>query len=145
ALSELMLDTPGMEPAQREEFLRIIVAESERLSRLVNQVLDLARIEAGLADWHPAEIDMNQLVADAVRATAELFRARGAVVELRAEPVPPITADPDRLTQVMLNLLSNAAKFMPESGGRVEVRLHADADAVTVEVCDNGPGVPEDE
>ncbi|MFO1208712.1 MAG: sensor histidine kinase [Amaricoccus sp.] len=143
ALSELMLDTTDMEAAQREEFLRIIVSESERLTRLVNQVLDLAKIEAGAAEWHSTDVDMRALVTDAVRATAELFRERGAevVVDL-PDFVPTLRADPDRLTQVMLNLLSNAAKFVPREGGRVEVGLRREGDWLVVSVADNGPGVP---
>ena len=124
ALSELMLDAPEMGPAQREKFLRIVVSESERLSRLVNQVLDMAKIESGLAEWHSADVDMRALVENAVNTTSELFRERGARVELSlADDVPQIRADPDRLTQVMVNLLSNAAKFVPAEGGRVDVGL----------------------
>ena len=93
ALSELMLDTPDMDAEQRTEFLGIIVSESERLSRLVNQVLDLAKIEAGAAEWHSTDVDMRALVQDAVRASAELFRARGAVVTL---DLPARGADPAR-------------------------------------------------
>ena len=146
ALSELMLDTPDMEAGQREEFLRIVVSESERLSRLVNQVLDMAKIESGHAEWHNTDVDMRTLVANAVRATSELFRERGAVVELSLpDHVPLIRADPDRLTQVMLNLLSNAAKFVPAEGGRVDVVLRTDGDGLVVEVRDNGPGVPPSE
>jgi len=147
ALSELMLDAPDMEEAQREEFLGIVVSESERLSRLVNQVLDMAKIESGHAEWHNADVDMRALVGDAVRATSELFRARGAVIELDLPvAVPVIRADPDRLTQVMLNLLSNAAKFMPEAGGRIGVVLRVEDAGLVVEVRDNGPGVqPEDQ
>ena len=86
---------------------------------------------------------MRALVADAARATAELFRERGAsvVLDLPAA-VPLIRADPDRLTQVMLNLLSNAAKFVPRQDGRVEVALRRDAGDLVVSVRDNGPGVP---
>lgn len=143
ALSELMLDNPDIDGEQRQEFLRIIVSESERLTRLVNQVLDLAKIEAGAAEWHGADVDMRALVADAVRATAEFFHARGATVSLDLpDSVPPIRADPDRLTQVMLNLLSNAAKFVPGENGRVDVALRAGPDDITVRVRDNGPGVP---
>ncbi len=143
ALSELMLDTPDMEAEQRQDFLRIIVAESERLGRLVNQVLDMAKIESGHAEWHSTDVDLRTLVADAVKATAELARAKGAEIVLTApDTVPAIKADPDRLTQVMLNLISNAAKFVPAQGGRIEVRLIADADGLEVQVEDNGPGVP---
>ncbi|MFQ8434063.1 sensor histidine kinase, partial [Amaricoccus sp. W119] len=146
ALSELMLDDPEMEAEQRQEFNQIIVSESERLTRLVNQVLDLAKIEAGHAEWHNAEVDLRALIRDAGRATAELFRERGAELVLDLpEAVPPLWADPDRLTQVVLNLLSNAAKFVPGEGGRVDVTLRDEGDALAVSVCDNGPGVPEEE
>ncbi|MFO1104472.1 MAG: sensor histidine kinase [Amaricoccus sp.] len=144
ALSELMLDNPDLEPAERAEFLGIIVAESERLGRLVNQVLDMAKIESGLADWHSEDVDLRALIGAAVRATAELFRARGAEVVLRLPgSVPAVRADPDRLTQVLLNLLSNAAKFVPEGRGRVELRLTEEPGGLVVAVADNGPGVPE--
>ncbi len=146
ALSELMVDDPSMDPAQRQQFLSIIVAESERLSRLVSQVLDLAKIESGHAEWHNSDVDMRELLTHAMKTTAELFRERGATVQLEMpETVRAIRADADRLTQVILNLLSNAAKFVPTGEGRVDVRLRTDASGLTVEVCDNGPGVPPEE
>lgn len=144
ALSELMLDTPDMTDAERAEFLRIIVAESERLGRLVNQVLDMAKLEAGHMDWAVVEVDLRALVAAAARASSELFRARGAVLAEDLPPaVPVIRGDPDRLTQVLLNLLSNAAKFVPEGRGRATVRLREEPEALVVEVTDNGPGIAE--
>jgi len=143
ALAELMRDDPDMEPEQREQFLSIIVGEGERLSRLVNQVLDMAKIESGRAEWRNADVDLRALIEHAAVTTAELFRERKAELVLDLPPsVPLLRADPDRLLQVMLNLLSNAAKFVPVPGGRVEVRLRADPDAARVEVHDNGPGVP---
>ena len=143
ALSELMLDAPEMDAAQRANFLRILVSESERLSRLVNQVLDMAKIESGLAEWHSADVDMRALVENAVATTSELFRERGARVEVSLPPkAPPVRADPDRLMQVMVNLLSNASKFVPAKEGRVDVALRCEGDGVVVEVRDNGPGVP---
>ncbi|PZQ48115.1 MAG: histidine kinase [Rhodovulum sulfidophilum] len=146
ALSELMLDAPEMEPAEREEFLRIIVSESERLTRLVNQVLDLARIESGQAEWRSEPVDLRAIISDAARSMAELVREKGAVLALDLPPsVPSVAADPDRLTQVMLNLLSNAAKFIPAEGGLVTVALREEPGALTVSVRDNGPGVPPDE
>ena len=143
ALAELMVDDPGMESGQRQQFIGIIVAETERLSRLVNQVLDMAKIESGHAEWHDADVDLHTLVEHAMQTTREMFRERGAEVVLRASPpLPPLRVDPDRLTQVLLNLLSNAAKFVPAVGGRVEVRLARGERGVSVEVQDNGPGVP---
>ena len=143
AFAELMRDDPDMDAAQRQQFLALVVAETERLSRLVNQVLDMAKIESGHGEWRNDEIDLRQLVAHAVQTTSQLFNERGAVVAVeQPDTVPALRADRDRLLQVMINLLSNAAKFVPEGAGRVTVTLRADARAATVEVRDNGPGVP---
>ena len=143
ALAELMRDEPAMDVDQRQQFLGIVVGEAERLSRLVNQVLDMAKIESGHAEWHSTDIDLRQLLTHAAQATAELFRERGATLALQMpDHVQPLRADPDRLLQVLLNLLSNAAKFVPPSGGQVALRLMLTDTGVRVEVHDNGPGVP---
>ena len=151
ALAELMLDdvragesgAESMDRQQRETFLAIIVAETERLGRLVNQVLDMAKIESGHAEWHNAELDLVELIRRSAQTIAELLRERGAALELEL-PEQPVTllADADRLTQVMLNLLSNAAKFVPVGSGRIRVSLLQRDDRLEVEVQDNGPGVP---
>lgn len=142
ALAELMRDDPGMDAAQRSQFIAIIVSETERLSRLVNQVLDMAKIESGHAEWHNTEVDLGALVQQAVVTTSELFRERQTQVNVHVPAVPLVLlADPDRLTQVLLNLLSNAAKFVPVPGGRVDVSLSGDDAGATVVVRDNGPGV----
>lgn len=146
ALAELMLDDAQMPAEQRQQFIGIVVAEAERLSRLVNQVLDLAKIEAGRAEWHDAEVDMRALVLQAVETTRELFREHGCAIELSlpapdAPAAPIVRADPDKLKQVMLNLLSNAVKFVPAHAGLVRVELDMAPSALTVSVTDNGPGV----
>ena len=146
ALAELMLDDAAMDTEQRQQFLAIVVGETERLTRLVNQVLDMAKIESGNAEWRNAEVDLRALLSQAVQTTGELFRERGVTVALQVPPqLRALHADPDRLMQVMLNLLSNAAKFVPGHGGHVEVRLIADDAGATVEVQDNGPGVPSEQ
>ncbi len=146
ALAELMVDESAMGDEQRHQFLGIIVAETERLSRLVNQVLDMAKIESGSFEWRNSEVDMRALLSQAEQTTSEMFRERGATLTLTLpEHVPTLLADPDRLMQVMLNLLSNAAKFVPNEGGRVEMRLTSDTKGVRVEVQDNGPGVPDEQ
>ena len=113
AFSEILHDNPQLDTAQREQFLGIIIKESERLTRLINQVLDLAKIESGNAEWQTGEIDMREVIEDAVAVDEPALqgherRARDASCPMRC---PPIVADRDRLLQVMLNLLSNAAKF----------------------------------
>ena len=91
ALTELMRDDSDMPLEQRQEFLGIVVAETERLSRLVNQVLDMAKIESGHAEWHNSDIDLRALVLQAVQTTAELFRERWARTA-RCSSVRPATA-----------------------------------------------------
>ncbi|MEO0003997.1 MAG: hypothetical protein RLZZ22_1689, partial [Pseudomonadota bacterium] len=150
ALAELMLDdaraeaggAPAMRLEQRQNFLAIIVAEAERLGRLVNQVLDMAKIESGHAEWQHAELDLVALIRRSADTVAELLRERGAelALELPGSPVT-VRADPDRLTQVMINLISNAAKFVPVDSGRIRIGLTRQGDRVLVEVQDNGPGV----
>ncbi|HMN91630.1 MAG TPA: sensor histidine kinase [Hydrogenophaga sp.] len=146
ALSELMRDDADMAPEQRQQFLDIIVTETERLTRLVNQVLDMAKIEAGHAEWHTEDIDMKELLEQAAGTMAETFRERGVGLALElSDPGRPVRADSDRITQVVLNLLSNAAKYAPRGSGRVTLGLRHDDRGVTVEVRDNGPGIPEDQ
>ncbi len=144
ALAELMVDDAEMPVEQRQQFLGIVVAETERLTRLVNQVLDMAKIESGQAEWHNTEVDLVALIRQSAQTVQELLRERGAELVLELPPsVRPLRADPDRLTQVLLNLLSNAGKFVPRLGGRITVRLLTDEQGATVEVQDNGSGVPE--
>jgi len=146
ALAELMADDPQMDLAQRQQFLGIVVAETERLSRLVNQVLDLAKIESGHAEWRSSDVDLRALVQQAAQAVAQTLREQGTELVLELpDAVPPLRADADRLTQVLLNLLGNAAKFVPKPGGLIRLRLAADAQGLTVQVYDNGPGVPADQ
>jgi signal transduction histidine kinase len=145
AFSEILRDNPELELAERSRFLGLVVRESERLTRLINQVLDLAKIESGLAEWNTADLDLREIVEDAVNATSPLFLSKAIHLEKRlAEHVPAVRADRDRVTQVVLNLLSNAVKFCPADTGRVEVRLRAVARGVRVDVVDNGPGISEE-
>ena len=146
ALAELMHDDAEMPEAQRQQFLAIVVAETERLSRLVNQVLDMAKIESGHAEWHNTEVDLRALMTQAAQTMGELLHERGAVLDLELpDQVPLLRADPDRLMQVLINLLSNAVKFVPQGRGRIVLRLRAEADRLCIEVQDNGPGVPEEQ
>jgi signal transduction histidine kinase len=108
----------------------------------VNQVLDMAKIESGHAQWQTEQVDLCALIRQAVATTSELLHERQIAVDLHLPATSPaLMADPDRLTQVLLNLLSNAAKFVPQSSGRIGVSLRNDDSGVTVAVQDNGPGV----
>ncbi len=143
AMAELMVDEPDMAAVQRSRFTGLIVTETERLTRLVNQVLELAKIESSQAAWRLAACDLNAIAQQAAAAMAAPLAERGTVLTLAlAAGLPSVMADPDRLMQVLLNLLSNAAKFVPAPGGRITLALHATPDAAVFSVSDNGPGVP---
>jgi signal transduction histidine kinase len=142
AFSEILHDNPALELAQREKFLTIITRESERLTRLINQVLDLAKIESGNAEWLSGEFDLREVIEDAMAATSQLFSEKGIKLRLQLpDDLPRVVADRDRLMQVMLNLLSNAAKFCREDDGQVMVSSTIAADGLRVEVTDNGIGI----
>lgn len=155
ALTEILYDNPDIEMEQRQEFLGLIIKESERLTRLINQVLDMAKIEAGEIDWRIAPFDLGAAVEQAAATTNQLFLDRGIRLSVHApHGLPTALGDADRLAQVLVNLLSNAAKFTPSDGSvAVEVsttptllpdsgRTGADQSmALRVDVIDSGPGI----
>ena len=144
AFSEILYDDPEIELAERKRFLGILVSETERLSRLVNQVLDLAKLESGHGDWRTEEVSLREVIDQAVTSTGRLLEERGIAVQQDLVAGPsPVWADRDRLVQVMVNLLSNAAKFSPRETGQVQIGLVADGVHWRVSVTDNGPGIPE--
>ncbi|MFL9889638.1 ATP-binding protein [Paraburkholderia sp. RL17-381-BIF-C] len=142
AFSEILREHPDLPAAKRGEYLDIVIKESERLTRLINNVLDLAKMESGSAQWHAEPLDLKQVIEDAANATRQMFAEQRIELELDLPAaVPLVLGDHDRLMQVVLNLLSNAAKFCDRAGGRVAVRLVRVGAALRVEVRDNGPGV----
>src|SRR5437764_3832380 len=142
ALSELLFGGPDIDAVERRRFLGIIIAETERLTRLINQVLDLAKVESGNATWHRSQVDLKELIEEVRESLRPLLRERR--VELTTQlpaQVPWVHADRDRLLQVVVNLLSNAAKFCQPDRGRIAVALSVEPDVVRVDVRDNGPGI----
>jgi Na+/proline symporter/signal transduction histidine kinase len=146
AFTEILSQDPDIDIAQRRKFLGIVVKETERLTRLINQVLDLAKIESGRAEWHETRVDMREVISDTVTAMEQVFQEKGIRVSTRMpERVSPVRADLDRMIQVVLNLLSNAVKFSDPRAGRIEVTLSEGDGGLRVDVRDNGPGVrPQD-
>jgi Na+/proline symporter/nitrogen-specific signal transduction histidine kinase len=142
AFAEILNDNPETPAAKRQQFVAIILKETERLTRLINQILDLAKIESGRAEWAAEPVDLCATIEDAVRATEALFRERGVRLEASLpERAPTVVADRDRLTQVLLNLLSNAVKFCAPGTGVVRVALVASGGELRVDVADNGVGI----
>jgi signal transduction histidine kinase len=142
AFTQILLEDPDVELPQRKKFLGIITKETERLTRLINQVLDLSRIESGRAEWQESRFDVREVIADTVTGMSRLFEERGVQVAVRMPPeLAQVSADVDRVIQVMLNLLSNAAKFCDPAAGRIDIAVDEDEAGVRVAVRDNGAGI----
>ena len=146
ALSEMLHEDPRTELTDRKRFLGIIVNEAERLTRLINQILDMAKLESGRAEWTTGEVDLGEVARESMDSLGQLFRDKGVALtgDIPAHG-PVVLADRDRLMQVMINLLSNAVKFVSGDGGRVSVKVAAEAGRVRVVVADNGPGLTTEE
>ena len=122
--------------------LDIVVSESERLTSLINQVLDLAKIEAGKVEWHDELVEVAEILERASAATASIFtEKRLALVQKIDKELPPVYGDKDRLIQVMINLLSNAVKFTDK--GRIKCSAQRQGEMVIVRVEDTGMGISE--
>jgi len=126
----------------QRQILAIIVQENQRLSRMINQVLDLSKIEAGEMDWQMEPLDLDEVVTHAVSANRALFDDKAIVLTTRRDPEPiSVLGDRDKLIQVVTNLLSNAAKFTA-TGGSVAIRAVREGGLAVVKVQDSGIGIP---
>jgi PAS domain S-box-containing protein len=131
---------------KQEEYLNDICTSGKHLLSLINDILDLSKIEAGRMELDVTTFDMPQAIDDAVTLMRERAGQRGIVIQAEvAEPVRDIRADERKVKQVLLNLLSNAIKFTP-AGGRVDVRATQTDGSIEVSVSDTGVGIaPEDQ
>jgi two-component system phosphate regulon sensor histidine kinase PhoR len=144
ASAEMLADCEVSDDAQRVEFARIILTETDRLVALVDQMLDIERIESGMARADLGDVDLAALSSECVaEQQSEANRRHIALSISRSVRGATVSADRGLLKQVLLNLLSNALKYTPD-GGRVAVEIDIDnlARSVVVSVRDNGLGVP---
>lgn len=143
--SEAMVDDIAATPEERKEMARVIYEETRRMGRLVNDLLDLARMEAGSFQLDRQEIDPVAWTDRLLRKFSALAREQG--IALKAEAVGeigPLRVDPDRLEQILTNLLDNAFRYTPP-GGTIRVRLRDEGGGVWIEVADTGVGIPEED
>jgi PAS domain S-box-containing protein len=143
ALSLLINDAGGTLPVQAKRLLTIAHANSQRLIRLVNNILDMEKIESGKVVFVQKRIEVRSLVKEAIEANRMLANDFG--VQIRLDPASvagDIRGDPDWLLQVVTNLLSNAVKFSP-AGEKVEVVIENASGNIRISVRDHGHGVPE--
>ena len=142
SLAEILSANPDIDAARLENFSGIIIKESDRLIRLVSQILDYEKIESAQMDWLVASIDLKEVVQDAVNSTRQLIHDKNITIDVDlAQDVPMISGDRDRLIQVMVNIISNAVKFCDPDRGMIVVRLRAADNQLIVEVQDNGIGI----
>lgn len=135
----------GELPAEARELLTIARNNTDRLIRLINDILDISRLEAGKMEIRPAPLRVDEAVNRAVQEMSGFARQRSIALRTDVpEGLPRVMADSDRLQQVLDNLLSNAVKFSPK-GSEVLVRARAEQNAVRFDVIDHGPGIPPDQ
>ncbi|HXZ43254.1 MAG TPA: response regulator, partial [archaeon] len=131
--------------AEQREFLTVVQNNTERLLALINDLLDLARMEAGRIELHRTALDLARLIQDAARALHPLIEAKEQRLTLDLPPgLPPVWADATRAAQVLTNLISNAHKYTP-AGGSIRVAARVADSSVRVEVRDTGIGLSEEE
>ena len=144
ALDNLADGLHGALSVEQEEPVRMCQKEVNRLKRLVSDLLDVSRIEAGKLTMQQEPVELTAVLRSVARLFEGVAKERGLTLETDL-PAPPaeVAGDRDRLRQVFINLLANALKYTARGG--VTVRLRREADAVQVEVADTGPGIaPED-
>jgi signal transduction histidine kinase len=143
---ELLLEGEAGELTEdQEQFLQIIGRNCTRLTRLVDDILFVARVDAGRLSLDMSSVDLAELTAASVESARPVAERKNVDLRLEAEPrMNPLWADPTRIAQLLDNLISNAVKFTPE-GGSVTVVVAPRGDSAHLEVRDTGVGIPKDE
>lgn len=142
ALSEIVHDNPDMEEDQRSHFVNTITKESERLTRLINQVLALERFETGKQELDIDEFLMEDIVEESLEALDQLAKEKNIKIDVAYEGIyGPIRADRDRLIQVIINLVSNAIKFCPADTGKIQINTLQTEASLSFSISDNGQGI----
>jgi signal transduction histidine kinase len=140
----LMLERDSLTPKQVET-VEIILDNCRHLSRLLNDLLDLARSDAGRLAIAPQPTEVAPLIDDAVRTMrAQTEGAHQTLTQRVEQGLPLVDVEADRIRQILVNLLTNAHEYSPE-GASIEARARALDAEVEIAVTDNGPGIPEDQ
>ncbi len=145
AFSEILMQSDGLDDAARARFSKIIHDESRRLTRLLDDLLDLSVLENGHVSLNPSEVHLSRVLERAINATAALEEShRLEIIYNRTEEAGfRLNTDADRLAQVFINLISNAQKYCEAEAPRLTITLRETARHLEVEFADNGAGIPE--
>ena len=140
--AETLLAEGGKDPVTTQEFIRIIYKETQRLARLINDLLELSKLEADAFKLHLQQVDLNQLAQDAVARMANTASFRSIEIDyFHPGAAVQLNSDPGLIDLVLINLLDNAVNYSKD-GGRVEVGVEDLGDKVKVWIKDNGIGIP---
>lgn len=143
ALSEILYDYDDIERDERRHFIATIIKEAERMTRLITQVLDLEKLESGAEKLHMSEVEIVDIIDDAIDVVKQLANEKKTALTVKIAPFLPLfMGDKDKLIQVLVNLLSNAIKFCPAETGQVNLEVSVKDKMLEIVVLDNGMGIP---
>ena len=142
AFVELLTMKPDMPELRKTKLITCINGETDRLSRLISDLLDLARIESGSMNWRTETLFIEDVIENTIAVMAPLFEHKGlSVTTAFGASRSAVSGDRDRLAQVLTNILSNAVKYT-KTGGAIRIAVHQEAAQVSVDISDTGVGIP---
>jgi Na+/proline symporter/nitrogen-specific signal transduction histidine kinase len=145
ALSEILLDNEDVDNETKTKFLTSILTESERVSRLINNILDLEKLATGKEKLDLKSYSLNETIQKSIASVQQLALKKGVKINYLPQTNIVATFDDDRIQQVIINLLSNAIKFSNEKVGIVTISLNQQSTHIEIAVKDNGKGIAEDD
>jgi len=139
---DTLIDRPELPPAKKEEYLRVISGEGERLHRLINSLLDFSRFERGVKEFTFTEVNVPDIMNYVLNTFQYQFRKYSAsVIKKFSVNLPLIKGDPDAIAEVFINLLSNSLKYSKENPV-IEISIQSENNSLEVDITDNGIGIP---
>lgn len=143
--AETVLRYPDMPADMRESFLSMAVEESDRMTRIVGDLLVLSRLDNNRTKWEISTFSVEAVIRHMCEVLKNDIAEHRHTLSVRLDPhLPEITADKDRVEQVLLNILSNAVKYTPD-GGKIAIRAVSNRSHVAISVRDNGMGIPKED
>lgn len=143
AFSEILLDNPDLNDKEKARFFQTIIKETDRMDRLINQVLDLEKMESGKIKINLSPQNLNDIIRESLNSLDQVICEKNIILHRSLkDDLPLVYGNRDRLVQVMLNLVSNAVKFCNDERGEIRVFSGNGQDVVKISVQDNGAGVP---
>jgi signal transduction histidine kinase len=139
--AQAIIDEAAQSPDQVKSAAQVIYDESERMNRMVNDLLELAKLDSGIAKLERHPVDLNELMSQLITRLKPFVDEKNIEVILPSQPLPTIKGDPDRLDRVFGNLMDNAIKFSPPSGS-IEITGKVEDGFVLIAIQDHGPGIP---